>query len=118
MNEVIMDSILSNVLEIVTTIISLVVAYYVIPYIKNELIPWLKEKRLYSVVTNFVQAAEKMAESGMIAKVDKKAKVVELLENNGIVVNETVEAFIESSVKELDMVASVVYEEIIKAEEN
>lgn len=110
--ETILNLILSNILEIIATIISLVVAYYVIPYIKSDMVPWLKEKRLYNIVKKFVQAAEKMAESGVIAKVDKKSKVIELLENKGIVVNEAVDAFIESCVKELDIITSTVREEI------
>lgn len=113
MKEMLFDVILSNVFEIVATIISLVVAYYIIPCIKKDLIPWLKEKKLYSTVKRFVQAAEKLAESGVIEKVDKKSKVIELLENKGVVVDATVEAFIESCVKELDMVTSTIYDEII-----
>ena len=116
MFETLLNSILSNILEIVATIISLVVAYYVIPCIKDDLVPWLKEKRLYNTVKNFVQAAEKLAESGVIKKVDKKTKVVELLEGRGIIVDETVDAFIESCIKELDLVASVVHEEITETD--
>lgn len=116
MFETFMDSILGNILEIISTIISLVVAFYVIPCIKSDLIPWLKEKRLYNTVESFVRAAEKMAESGMIKKCDKKEKVIELLRNKGVVVDETVEAFIESSVKELDIITSTVYEEIVKSD--
>lgn len=114
--ETIWNLILPNVLEIILTIISLVLARCVIPYIKSDLIPWLKEKRVYSTVKSFVQAVEKMAEAGLIQKVDKKAKVVELLKAKGITVNEVVDAFIESCVKELDIVTSVVYEEIVEAE--
>jgi hypothetical protein len=116
MLETLLDSILSNVLEIIAAIISLVVAYYVIPCIKNDLVPWLKEKRLHSTVKNFVQAAEKLAESGVIEKVNKKSEVIKLLNKNGIVVDETIEAFIESCVKELDLVTSIVYEEITETE--
>ena len=118
MLEVIYNAILPNILEIVGTIISLVFAYYVIPYIKKDLIPWLKEHRIYNTVRKFVQAVEKMAESKIINKADKKQKVIELLARNGIVVNATVDAFIESCVKELDMTASVIVEEITKTEEN
>lgn len=116
MLETIWNSILPNILEIIITVISLIVARYVIPYIKEDLIPWLKEKRLYNIIKNFVQAAEKLAESGAIDKSLKKEKVVELLEEKGIVVDATIDAFIESCVKELDIVTSVVYEEIIEAE--
>ena len=114
--ETILNAILPHILEIIMTIISLIVARYVIPCIKNDLIPWLKEKRLHNIVKSFVQAAEKLAESGAIDKVDKKAKVIELLENKGIVVNEIVEALIESCVKELDIVTSVIYEGIMETE--
>ena len=114
MFETLTDLILENVLEIISATISLIVAYYVIPYIKSDLIPWLKEKRIYNMVKNFVRAVEKLAESGAINKCDKKKKVVELLENKGIEVDATVEAFIESCVKELDIITSVVYEEIVE----
>ena len=116
MLETIVELILPYVFEIIITILSLVIARYVIPYIKNDLIPWLKEKRLYNIIKSFVQAAEKLAESGVIEKIDKKAKVIELLENKGIVVNETINAFIESCVKELDIISSTIYDEIIVEE--
>ena len=116
MFETFMDSILGNILEIVSTIISLVVAFYVIPCIKSDLIPWLKEKRLYAMVESFVRAAEKLAESGVIKKTDKKEMVIELLEKNGVTVDATVEAFIESCVKELDIITSTIYEEIVEAD--
>ena len=111
--KMIVDAILPNVLEIIITIISLVVARYVIPYIKDDMIPWLKEKRLHNIITRFVQAAEKLAESGVIEKCDKKAKVIELLEKNGITVTETIDSFIESAVKELDLITSTIYDGII-----
>lgn len=111
--KMIVDAILPNILEIIVTIISLVVARYVIPYVKDDMIPWLKEKRLHNIIKSFVQAAEKLAESGVIEKVQKKDKVVELLKKNGIEVNETVEAFIESCVKELDLISSTFYDEIV-----
>ena len=118
MFETIMDEILPNILEIIMTVISLIVAYYVVPYIKNDLMPWLKEKRIYNVVKTFVQAAEKLAESGVIEKCNKKAKVIELLNSKGIIVDATIEAFIESCVKELDIVTSVIYEEVAEESEN
>ncbi len=118
MFKMIMDAILPNILEIVLTILSLIVARYVIPYIKSDFIPWLKEKRIYGIVKKFVQAVEKLAESGAIEKADKKENVIKLLESNGIIVDETVDFFIESCVKELDMIGSVIYEEIIETETN
>lgn len=112
--KMIADAILPNILEIIYTIISLVIARYVVPYIKDDMIPWLKEKRLHNMIKNFVQAAEKLAESGVIEKTEKKEKVVELLKKNGIDVNETIEAFIESCVKELDIITSTFYDGIIE----
>ena len=114
MLEIILNAILPNVLEIILTILSLVTARYVVPCIKNDLIPWLKEKHIYNIVKNFVQAAEKLAESGVIEKCDKKAKVIELLNGKGIVVNDTIDAFIESAVKELDIIDTVFYEEVME----
>ena len=116
MFETIWNAILPNILEIILTVISLIISYYVVPYIKKDLIPWLKEKRVYSIVKNFVQAVEKMAETGVIDKTVKKAKVVELLQNIGITVDDNVEVLIESCVKELDMLTSTVIEEIIETE--
>lgn len=108
--------VLPHVFEIIAAVISLIVARYVLPCIKTDMIPWLKEKRIYGIVKNFVQAAEKLSESGEIEKQQKKDKVIELLENKGVIVDETVEAFIESAVKELDIVASVIHEEIMEEE--
>lgn len=118
MLETILNAILPNIFEIIGTIVSLVFAYYIIPYIKNDLIPWLKEQRVYGIIRSFVQAVEKMAESGIIEKTDKKQKVIELLARKGIVINATIDAFIESCVKELDMATSVIVEELTKTEEN
>jgi predicted rRNA methylase YqxC with S4 and FtsJ domains len=117
MSETLKNFALSNILEIALMIISFIITYYVLPYIKNDMIPFLKEKRLYSIVKKFVQGAEKMAESGIIKKTDKKLKVIELLENRGIIVDATIDAFIESCVKELDIVASSIREEIVKTDE-
>lgn len=111
--KMIIEAIFPYVLDIIIAIISLVVARYIVPCIKNDLVPWMKEKRLYNIVKSFVQAAEKLAETGAIEKCDKKSKVVELLEKNGIVVDDVIDGFIESAVKELDIVTSAIYDEII-----
>ena len=114
MFETIWESISSDVLKIVLAIISVIVSYYIIPSIKDDLIPFLKEKRIYSTVKKFVQAAEKLAESGVIKKIDKKKYVVDLLEQNGITITPTLDAFIESAVEELDKVISITKDEILK----
>ena len=71
-------------------------------YIKTAVVPWLKEKRLYSTIQKFVQAAEKLGSTGAISKDTKKAYVISLLESNGIKVTPEVDALIESAVQELD----------------
>lgn len=114
MAELIINAVTENVLDIVIAVISIIVSVYLIPLIKNELKPWLEEKRIYGLVQKFVEAAEKLAESGTIEKVDKKAKVIELLESKGITVNEEIDAFIESAVKQLDIITSTAIEEIKK----
>lgn len=114
MGEMILNVVTENVLDIIIAIISIVVSVYLIPLIKTELKPWLKEKRISNLVEKFVRAAEKLAESGVIEKVDKKAKVIELLESKGITVDAEVDAFIESAVKQLDIITSTVVEEIKK----
>lgn len=113
MLEGIWDAILPYILEIVLSTISIIVARYVIPFIKGDLIPWLKEKRLYNIVKKFVQAAEKMAESNIIQKSDKKAMVIKLLEDKGIIVDEITEAIIEGCVKELDLIVSAIHKEVV-----
>ena len=112
MGEQILDVVMSNVFEIIIGVLSIVVSVYVIPLIKTELKPWLEEKRVYSLIQKFVEASEKLAETGIIEKVDKKAKVIELLKENGIEVTPTIEAFVESAVKQLDLVIGAAKEEI------
>ena len=114
--EILLNYITENILEIILSIISLVVTYYILPAIREDLVPWLKEKRLYSTVKKFVQAAEKLADAGTINKKDKPQYVIGLLEENGIAVNNTIKAFIESSCKEIDIVIGATKEEILKEE--
>lgn len=116
MFEMIWNAIAQNVFEIIGTVISVIVAYYVIPVIKNDLIPWLKEKRVYSLIQRLVQAAEKMSEGGTIPKVDKKATVIGWLEKQGIEITAEVDAFIESAVKELDIITGTLVEEVLESE--
>ena len=112
MGEQILDVVMSNVFEIIIGVLSIVVSVYVIPLIKTELKPWLEEKRIYNLIQKFVDAAEKLAETGVIEKVDKKAEVIRLLKENGIEVTPTIEAFIEAAVKQLDLVIDAAKEEI------
>jgi microcompartment protein CcmL/EutN len=118
MQEAIIKAISENVLDIIIAVISIVVSYYIIPCIKNDLVPWLKDKHLYDTVKKFVQAVEKLAESGTIEKKDKKQEVIKLLKKQGIEVTDEIDAFIESAVKELDLVTNTIKEEIKEEETN
>lgn len=110
--EIFINSIKGDLLEIIATIITIVVSCYVIPAIKNDLVPWLKEKRLFSLIKTFVEAAEKLAETGAIEKTDKKQTVINLLTNKGIDVDLATEAFIEAAVKQLDLISNTVVDEL------
>ena len=112
--DILLDSIMGNVFEIIATVIAIITSSYILPAIKNDLVPWLKEKRMFSLVKKFVQAAEKLAETGVIEKADKKETVINLLENKGIEVTIDVEAFIETAVKQLDLIVNTTVSEIKK----
>ena len=110
------ELIVNNVLEIIAAVISCIVAYYIIPAIKTDLIPWLKDKRIYNMAKKFVQGVEKLYESGVIEKVDKKSEVIRLLEEQGIIVDDKLSMFIESAVKEVDLINKAIRDEIKNSE--
>lgn len=114
MNEVV-TIVVNNLLEIVFAVLGASFTALVIPWLKDTGLPWLKEKRLYSIVKKFVEAAEKQAEAGTIDKATKKRFVVELLEANGITVTPEINAFIEAAVKELDLAEKNAIGEIFKS---
>lgn len=116
MLEPIIQAVTDNVLDIIIAIITIIVSYYVIPCIKNDLVPWLEDKRLYGIVKTLVQAAEKLADSGSIQKCDKKQYVINFLKDQGIEITGKVDTFIESCVKELDFVIDTAKDEIINNE--
>ena len=93
----------SLIVKVVCVGIAALFAKVVIPWVKNELIPWLKDKRMYEIVQSFVLAAEKLAESGAIDKGLKKKFVVDCLKDKGIVVTDEINALIECAVEELDI---------------
>lgn len=101
--ENVINVLVNNLIELVVAVAGAAFTALVIPWLKKTGLPWLKEKRLYSIVKKFVEAAEKQAEAGTIDKAAKKRFVVELLEANGITVTPEVDAFIEAAVKELDL---------------
>ena len=73
-----------------------------IPWLVKTGIPWLKDKRLYGIVTVLVKAAEKQREAGTLT-IPKYDYVVQMLEAKGIKVTAEVKAVIEAAVKELDI---------------
>lgn len=103
----------SGILQIVCALIGILLTAVVVPWLKTRAIPWMKEKQLYGLVKKFVQAAEKLAETGALEREDKKDYVVNLLEQKGYHMNAEAEAFIESAVKELDMAAEAGWGEIL-----
>ncbi len=103
----------SGVLQIVVALISLVFTAVILPWVKNQGIPWLKEKRMYSLVSKFVMAAEKLGETGVIDKTDKKKYVIRLLKDKGVDISPEIEAFIESAVEELEEVWDINVDEIM-----
>lgn len=76
--------------------------------------PWLKKIGLYKMVQIGVMAAEKLAESGQIPKIDKNAKAKEILAMLGIKESPMIDAMIEAAVKELDNQENKVMDELKK----
>ena len=99
-------------LRLVVAGIGALTTVVVLPWIKNDLIPWLHEKRIYALVTKFVHAAEKLYEAGNLNGL-KKEYVIALLIRKGISVTPEVDTFIESAVKELDIAIDSSIDEIV-----
>lgn len=117
MAEAIMEILTQNVLETVIAIIAVIVARYVIPALKDDLIPWLREKRIYDEIQKLVIGVEKMYEAGIIKKVDKKRLVITQLKAKGIKVTDEIEILIEAAVKNLDLVGMTFLQELGRYEE-
>jgi len=98
-----LNELASILIKIAGAGIVLMVSTIIAPWFKKDLIPWLKEKRLYEIVRSFVLAAEKMAESGAIEKEKKKRFVIDCLTGKGIDVTDEILALIECAVEELDL---------------
>lgn len=88
--------------DAITTICGLVFTGVCIPWLVKTGIPWLKEKHLYTIVSTFVKAAEKMANAGSLT-IPKLDYVVQMLEKRGITVTPEVRAMIEAAVQDLDI---------------
>ena len=93
------------IIRLVMAVIAAVVTIFLVPWLKGNVVPWLKEKRLYQLVKYFVMAAEKLASTGVISKAAKLDYVVSLLTKYGYSVDAPVRAMIEAAVEELDVLA-------------
>ena len=92
MTQIIPD-IINIVIEAIFAILGLFFTGVAIPWLVKTGIPWLKDKRLYGIVTVLVKAAEKQREAGTLT-IPKYDYVVQMLE---------AKAVIEAAVKELDI---------------
>ena len=94
MTQIIPD-IINIVIEAIFAILGLFFTGVAVPWLIKTGIPWLKDKRLYGIVTVLVKAAEKQREAGALP-IPKYDYVVQMLEAE-------VKAMIEAAVKELDI---------------
>lgn len=101
MTQIIPD-IINIVIEAIFAILGLFFTGVAVPWLIKTGIPWLKDKRLYGIVTVLVKAAEKQREAGALP-IPKYDYVVQMLEAKGIKVTAEVKAMIEAAVKELDI---------------
>lgn len=97
MTQIIPD-IINIVIEAIFAILGLFFTGVAIPWLVKTGIPWLKDKRLYGIVTVLVKAAEKQREAGTLT-IPKYDYVVQMLEAKGIKVTAEVKAVIEAAVK-------------------
>lgn len=101
----VINTLISGLMQLVFAVAGAAFTGIFVPWMVKTGLPWLKEKRIYSIVRKFVQAAEQQAEAGFIRKGDKKEYVEKMLVAKGITITDEVDAFIESAVKELDLAA-------------
>ena len=91
------------IFRLVLAVLTAVSGCIIIPWLRREGIPWLKEHRLYGLVSKFVFAAEKTYQNAENAGEDKYKYVIECLTNKGIEITNEVRDYIESAVEELDL---------------
>lgn len=106
---------LANALfELMLVLIGLLFSKALLPFVQDTVIPWLREKRVLNLVSKFVQAAEKLASTGVIDKETRKKYVLNLLESKGVQITPVIDAFVESAVFDLDNIFTEVFEEIVE----
>jgi len=103
----------NSFLDVLIPAIIRIIGAGIICFASTIVIPWLKERRIWYYVVRFVDAADKLAETGEIEKGEAKFDyVVECLENAGVKVDSTVEAWIEAAVREADIAADKIKEAV------
>lgn len=90
------------VVDAIITICGLIFTGVFIPWLVKTGIPWLKDKRLYGIISVLVKAAEKQAAAGSLT-IPKFDYVEQMLAAKGIKVTPEVKAMIEAAVKDLDI---------------
>ena len=91
MTQIIPD-IINIVIEAIFAILGLFFTGVAVPWLIKTGIPWLKDKRLYGIVTVLVKAAEKQREAGAlpIPKYDYVVQMLEAVKELDIAVDSTI----------------------------
>ncbi len=112
-----MNAIITQALSYIIKALFLALAGVLTFYVKTTVVPWLKDKQLYSVVKRYVQAAEKLFSTGqLVSGAEKKKYVISLLESKGIACGPEIHALIESAVEELDQLKDTVVSALIEGQ--
>lgn len=105
----------TNLLNVLVPIIIRIVFTGLACLITSKIIPWLKNQYIWFYVEKFVEAADKLAETGKLDKGNvKKEYVVNCLKSAGINVDDTVLIWIEAAVREADILADEIKSTIKK----
>lgn len=94
MNEII-QIIIKYAIEAASIVVVFVAGKYVIP--------WLKEKRIWNYIVQFVKAAEQKADAGFISPDARKDEVIKALQQVGIKITQEILELIESAVCDLNI---------------
>ena len=94
-----MNEIIQIVIKYVIEAVALVAVFLVGKYV----LPWLKQKGLYEIILQFVQAAEQKADAGFINPEARKEDVIAALQKIGVKITEQVLELIEAAVLNVNL---------------
>lgn len=94
---------MNEIIQIVIKYLIEAAAVVVVFAAGKYVIPWLKEKRIWDYIVQFVEMAEQKADAGFINPDARKDEVIKALQNVGIKITEEILDLIESAVCELNM---------------